>query len=121
MPKQEDTPAFDFLDKVEKKSFKKKGFITQVKEFFKATEGGAIPQPLACKILGISRQRLHQLIKKEEQFPGTGIKAYRFDAAPNVVLVSMEDVDRHHEIQMKAPNGGYNAQKVAQDIRSEAV
>lgn len=98
-----DEPTFDFLDDVPKK---KKGFIDQVKDFFKITEGGAIPQPLACKILGISRQRMHQLIKKEELHPGTGIKAYRFAAAPNTVLVSVEDVDRHHARQQEYKKEG---------------
>ena len=112
-----DEPTFDFLEDVPKK---KRGFITQVKDFFKATEGGAIPHALGCKILGISRQRMHQLIKKEELHPGTGIKAYRFAAAPNTVLVSVEDVDRHHALKVKYPNGGYQAQ-LAQEEHAEKV
>lgn len=115
-----DEPAFPFLDKVPKKEPKKRGFITQVKDFFKVTEGGAIPQPLACKILGISRQRMHQLIKKEELHPGTGIKAYKFAAAPNVVLVSLEDVDRHHALKAKYPNGGHQA-KLEQEEHARTV
>ena len=107
MASPEDTPPFDFLDKVEKKTIKKKGFISQVKEFMKITQGGAIPQPLACKILGISRQRMHQLIQKEEKFPGTGIRAYRFSAMPNTVLINAEDVDRHHARQQEYKREGY--------------
>jgi len=110
MSKLEDNPAFPFLEKIEKKSFEKKGFIAQVKEFIQLTQGGAIPQAMACKMLGISRQRMHQLFKKEEMNPGTGIRAYRFAAAPNTVLVSVEDVDRHLALKSKYPNGGYQNQ-----------
>jgi len=115
-----DEPTFEFLDDVPKKEVKKRGFIDQVKDFFKVTEGGAIPQPLACKILGISRQRMHQLIQKEELHPGTGIKAYRFAAAPNTVLVSVEDVDRHHALKKKYPKGGHQA-KLEQEAHAKSL
>ena len=121
MPGQNDNePAFPFLDKVEKKTLKKKGFISQVKEFMKITQGGAIPQPLACKILGISRQRMHQLIKKEKEQPGTGIRAYRFSAMPNVVLINAEDVDRHHARQQEYKKEGKVAPTPVRDT-AEAV
>ena len=115
MSQPEDNPAFPFLEKIEKKEFKKKGFIAQVKEFMELTQGGAIPQAMACKMLGISRQRMHQLFKKEEMHPGTGIKSYRFSAAPNLVLVSCEDVDRHLELKAKYPNGGHQAKLEQQE------
>lgn len=113
-----DEPTFDFLEDVPKK---KRGFITQVKDFFKATEGGAIPHALGCKILGISRQRMHQLMKKEELHPGTGIRAYRFSAAPNLVLVSVEDVDRHHAQQQKTPKGGALSHQTHREEAKQAV
>lgn len=122
MSEPEDNPAFPFLEKIEKRDFKKKGFLAQVKEFWAVTQGGAIPQAMACKMLGISRQRMHALFKKEEIKPGTGIRAYRFSAAPNTVLVNVEDVERHMAMKKKFPQGGYQSQ-IAQEeeARNRAV
>ena len=120
MSKPEDNPAFPFLEKIEKRDFKKKGFIAQVKEFMELTKGGAIPQAMACKMLGISRQRMHQLFKKEEMNPGTGIKSYRFSAAPNLVLVSVDDVDRHLALKAKYPNGGHQ-NKLEKEQQAKAL
>ena len=75
--------------KVEEKPL---SFIQQVKGFWKETDGGAVPVSLAAKLCGISTQRVHQLIKKELEQSGTGLRAKRFN---DTVLVYVKDIEAY--------------------------
>lgn len=100
-----DDTKFEFYDSLPVKE-KKKGFIKQLRDYFDQTEGGAVPAAVAGALLGISRQRVHELILREQEKPGTGLRAYRFDCAPKSVLVNAKDVDRFAEERAKRPKGG---------------
>ena len=63
----------------------KEGLISQVKRFWKETDGGAIPVALAAKILKCSPQGIYKYIKNGK------IRGHRFN---NTVLVSVQDVKR---------------------------
>ena len=62
--------------KVEEKPL---GFIETVKAFWKGTDGGAVPVALAATMCGISRERVYQLIKKELEKEGTGLRACKWN------------------------------------------
>ena len=100
-----DDAKFEFYDELPVRK-KKRGFIQQLRDYFEQTQGGAIPAAVAKTLLGVSRQRIHELIEREKNFPGTGLRAYRFDCAPGTVLVNAEDVDRFAEERAKRPKGG---------------
>ena len=100
-----DNTKFEFYDSLPVKE-KKKGFINQLRDYFDKTEGGAVPAAVAGALLGISRQRVHELITREKEKPGTGLRAYRFDCAPGTVLVNAKDVDRYAEERARRPKGG---------------
>ena len=82
------TAEMEFMADVEER---KPGFFKQVKQFFKDTDGGAVPVSLACKATGLSKARIHQLILEEKDAPGTGLRAWKFNGT---VLVSAKDIDR---------------------------
>ena len=69
---------------------KPKSFIAQVKEFFTETDGGAIPVSAAAVALGVSRQRVAELIKKELEEEGSGLRAKKFN---KTVLVYISDIE----------------------------
>lgn len=62
----------------------REGLISQVKRFWKETDGGAIPVALAGKILKCSNQTIYKYIKNGK------IRGHRFN---NTVLVSVRDVE----------------------------
>lgn len=82
------TAEMEFMETVEER---KPGFFKQVKQFFKETDGGAVPVSLACKATGLSKARVYQLIEEEKESPGTGLRAWKFNGT---VLVSAKDIDR---------------------------
>ena len=92
------TAEMDFMDTVEER---KPGFFAQVKDFMKSTDGGAVPVSVAAVALGHSRQHIYELIKKELEEPGTGLRAKKFN---NTVLVFAKDIDRIAD-QPKAKRG----------------
>lgn len=92
------TAEMDFMETVEER---KPGFFKQVKQFFKETDGGAVPVSVAAVALGHSRQYIYELIKREIEEPGTGLRAKKFN---NTVLVYAKDIDRLAD-QPKAKRG----------------
>lgn len=82
------TAEMDFMDTVEER---KPGFFKQVKQFMKETDGGAVPVSVAAVALGYSRKHVYELIKREIEDPGTGLRAKKFN---NTVLVFAKDIDR---------------------------
>ena len=74
---------FDFVSSLPQKKTRK-GLIAQVREFWKETDGGAIPVALAAKILKCSPQGIYKYIKNGK------IRGHRFN---NTVLVSVRDVE----------------------------
>lgn len=80
---------------------KPKSFISQVKEFMKETDGGAIPVSAAAVALGVSHQRIHDLIKKELDNEGTGLRAKKFN---KTVLVFITDIEKR--LDMPKNKGG---------------
>ena len=86
------------------------GFIASVKAFWKATDGGAVPVSLAAKMCGISRQRVHQLIKKELDQEGTGLRACKFN---DKILVYVKDIEAYWDRPKDI--GGYHAHKAQKE------
>ena len=85
-------------------------FIQQVKGFWKATDGGAVPVSLAAKMCGISRQRVHQLIAKELEQEGTGLRAAKWN---NTILVYIKDIEAYWD--RPKDKGGFHAHKTQQE------
>ena len=75
---------FGFTSELPRKKTKT-GLIAQIKDFWKTTEGGAIPVPLACKILKCSDVSIYRYIKNGK------LNGYKFN---NTVLVSINDVEK---------------------------
>ena len=82
------TAEMDFMDTVEER---KPGFFKQLKQFMKETDGGAVPVSMAAKVLGHSRKHIYELIQREIDSPGTGLRAKKFN---NTILVFGKDIDR---------------------------
>ena len=82
------TAEMDFMADVEERP---PGFLKQVKNFFKETDGGAVPTSVACAVLGIKSAALYRLIEKEKQNPGTGLRAWKFN---KTLLICAKDIDR---------------------------
>ena len=80
---------------------KPKSFISQVKEFMKETDGGAIPVSAAAVALGVSHQRVHELIKKEIEVEGSGLRAKKFN---KTILVFITDIEKR--LDMPKSKGG---------------
>ena len=79
----EQSMEFSFLaDTPQRKT--REGLISQVKRFWKETDGGAIPVALAAKILKCSPQGIYKYIKNGK------LRGHRFN---NTVLVSVQDVE----------------------------
>ena len=81
-------------------------FIQQVKGFWKDTDGGAVPVSMAMKLTGLSKTRVHQLIEKEEQEPGTGLRAKRWN---KTILVYIKDIEAYWDRPKN--KGGYHQHK----------
>ena len=80
---------------------KPKSFISQVKEFMQETDGGAIPVSAAAVALGVSKQRIHELIGKELKSEGSGLRAKKFN---KTVLVYISDIEKR--LDMPKSKGG---------------
>ena len=86
-------PFYNKLQKVERKP--KESLLQQIKRFQQETDGGAIPPALAAVGLGVSRQRVHALIKRGK------LRAWSFNGKP---LVSVKDIDAYDEARKKEAN-----------------
>ena len=86
-------PFYNKLQKVERKP--KEGLLAQIKRFQEETDGGAIPPALAAVGLGVSRQRVAELINKGK------LRAWSFNGKP---LVSVKDIDAYDESRKKEAN-----------------
>ena len=75
---------FGFTSELPQKKTKT-GLIAQIKSFWKETQGGAIPVPLACKILKCSDVTIYRYIKSGK------LNGYKFN---KTVLVSINDVEK---------------------------
>lgn len=78
------TQEFGFTSELPRKE-SKTGLIAQIKEFWKETDGGAIPVPLAQKILKCSDVTIYRYIKSGK------LHGYKFN---KTVLVSINDVEK---------------------------
>jgi hypothetical protein len=74
---------FGFASEMPRKKTKV-GLLGQIKEFWQATDGGAIPVPLAAKILNVTPETVVNWIKKDK------IRGHRFN---KTLLVSVNDVE----------------------------
>ena len=86
-------PFYNKLQKVERKP--KESLLAQIKRFKEETDGGAIPPALAAVGLGVSRQRVAELISKGK------LRAWSFNGKP---LVSVKDIDAYDESRKKEAN-----------------
>ena len=82
-----------FYNSVQKEQRTKDESLTDgVKRFMKETEGGAVPRWFAQCCLGISRQRVSQLVKD-----GT-LRAFKVN---DRILISTTDIDKYDETRKK--------------------
>lgn len=86
-------PFYNKLQKVERAP--KESLLAQIKRFQEETDGGAIPPALAAVGLGVSRQRVAELINKGK------LRAWSFNGKP---LVSVKDIDAYDESRKKEAN-----------------
>jgi hypothetical protein len=86
-------PFYNKLQKVERQP--KESLLAQIKRFQEETDGGAIPPALAAVGLGVSRQRVAELINKGK------LRAWSFNGKP---LVSVKDIDAYDEARKKEAN-----------------
>lgn len=80
---------------------RKPGFFKQVRAFMKETDGGAVPVSVAKIALGVSQGTVYNLIERERENPGTGLRCWKFN---KTLLISAKDIDRIIE-QPKAKMG----------------
>ena len=94
-------PFYNKLQKVERKA--DESLLAQIKRFNEETDGGAVPPYMAAIGLGVSRQRVHDLISKGK------LRAWSFNGKP---LVSVKDIDAYDEARKKEANyKGLRAEK----------
>ena len=86
-------PFYNKLQKVERKP--KESLLAQLRRFKEETDGGAVPPAMAAVALGVSRQRIAELIKRGK------LRAYDFNGKP---LVSAKDIDAYDEARKKEAN-----------------
>jgi hypothetical protein len=81
----------------------KLGFLDEVKEFFKETNGGAVPIGSAAAALGIEKRRLYHLIDYDL------VHSVEF-VTPNckrpTVLVPLKEIERLHNEGIPKPKMG---------------
>ena len=81
----------------------KLGFLDEVKEFFKETDGGAVPVGSAAAALGIETRRLYHLIDYDL------VQSVEF-VTPNckrpTVLVPLKEIERLHQDGIPKPKMG---------------
>ena len=75
---------FDFVSSLPQKKTRK-GLIAQVREFWKETDGGAIPIPLASKMVQRNPQTIHNWINNGK------LRALKYGKQ---VLVNIDDLER---------------------------
>ena len=74
---------FDFVSSLPQKKTRK-GLIAQVREFWKETEGGAIPIPLASKMIQRDPETIRRWVQKGK------LRAFRYGKQ---VLVNIDDLE----------------------------
>ena len=74
---------FDFVSSLPQQKTRK-GLIAQVREFWKETEGGAIPVPLASKMIQRDPETIRNWVKKGK------LRAFRYGKQ---VLVNIDDLE----------------------------
>ena len=74
---------FDFVSSLPQKKTRK-GLIAQVREFWKETEGGAIPIPLASKMIKRDPETIRRWVEKGK------LRAFRYGKQ---VLVNIDDLE----------------------------
>jgi len=75
---------FDVVNSLPQKKTRK-GLIAQVRAFWAETDGGAIPIPLAAKMVQRNPQTIHNWIKKGK------LRAFKYGKQ---VLVQIDDLER---------------------------
>ena len=72
----------------------KAGFLDEVREFFKETDGGAVPIGSAATALGIKKRRLYDLIAMDLV---NSVEFTNPDAKQPTILVPLKEIDRLHK------------------------
>ena len=71
----------------------KEGFLSEVREFFKETKGGAVPIGSAAAALGIQKRRMYRFVERgvveSVEFTTPGAKQ-------PTILVPIQEIDRLH-------------------------
>ena len=75
---------FDFVSSLPQKKTRK-GLIAQVREFWKETDGGAIPIPLASKMVQRDAETIRRWVQKGK------LRAFKYGKQ---VLVNIDDLER---------------------------
>jgi len=74
---------FDFVSSLPQKKTRK-GLIAQVREFWKETDGGAIPIPLASKMISRDPETIRRWVQKGK------LRAFKYGKQ---VLVNIDDLE----------------------------
>ena len=86
-------PFYNKLQKVERRA--DESLLSQIRRFKEITDGGAVPPYMAAIGLGVSKQRVSDLINKGK------LRAWSFNGKP---LVSVKDIDAYDESRKKEAN-----------------
>ena len=86
-------PFYNKLQKVERGA--DESLLDQIRRFQAITDGGAVPPYMAAIGLGVSKQRISELINKGK------LRAWSFNGKP---LVSVKDIDLYDEARKKEAN-----------------
>ena len=78
-----DVAEFDFVSAMPRKETRR-GLIQQIRDFWKQTDGGAIPVPLAAKMLRVDPNTIHNWVKKGK------VRAFK---AGKQTLVQIDDLE----------------------------
>ena len=97
-----DDPSYILKEsyKAEKKLNK---FLDEVKEFFKETDGGAVPIGSAAAALGIQKRRLYDLIDMDLV---NSVQFTNPDSKHPTILVPLKEIDRLHTEGVPKPKMG---------------
>ena len=81
----------------------KASFLDEVRDFFKETDGGAVPIGSAAAALGVQKRRLYDLITMDLV---NSVQFTNPDASKPIILVPLKEIDRLHREGIPKPKMG---------------
>ena len=96
------TKEFSFTSEFPRQKTKA-SFLDEVRDFFKETDGGAVPIGSAAAALGIPKRRLYTLITMDLV---NSVQFVNPDASQPTILVPLKEIDRLHREGIPKPKMG---------------